>query len=102
MDGYVGPNAVLRSITEAAVAVTGARAGWIVADQQDDLQIVATAGEALALLGGSVPQGVGTAAFVLGTGQPAALRGDARLSEGVGSLLSWTPATVASVPCLHE
>ncbi len=99
-------NPVLEAIAAAARDATGAAAGWVLALRGDRLLAVGTAGErAGELLGSDMALGVGTAGFVISSGQPIALvpRGaDPRLSDGLGARLGRDPTSVLCVPCMHE
>ena len=98
---------VLQAVLHAAVDVTAAGAGWVLArtSRGDDLEVVAVrsgAVDASGAQGARVPIGSGTAGYVVASGQPLALSGaadDPRLAEGVGELLPRAPTTVLCVAC---
>ena len=96
-------DAVLQAIARAALDATGAEVSWVLLLDREQLLAVAAAGpRAGDLLGSELPLGVGTAGYVVSSGQPMALvpRGpDARLAEGLGARLGRSPASVLCVPC---
>jgi sigma-B regulation protein RsbU (phosphoserine phosphatase) len=94
---------VLTAIVQAAVAATGAKAGWLLALTDDQLTVAAVAGEAPAsLLDYLVPAGSGAGWYVVESGQPLAVtpRGDdPRFAEGLAAALGRRPSSVVCVPC---
>lgn len=97
---------VVQAVLEAAVSATSAACGWLAANDQDTISVVAAFGEDAAdLVGAYVPAAAGTAGFVIGSGQPLALTSvgqDARLSDGVAALLDAAPRSMMSVPCVTD
>lgn len=97
---------VLQAVARAALGATGAESSWVLRLDRDLLRAVAAAGPwAGHLLGAELPVGVGTAGYVVSSGQPMALvpRGpDARLVEGLGARLGREPASVLCVPCQDD
>jgi len=94
-------NGVIQAVLASAIGATGAGAGWVLAIRGDQLAVIAAIGVD-GLVGTEVSADVGTAGFVVTSGQPlaiAARAGDARLSEGVFSLLDELPTSILSVPC---
>jgi GAF domain-containing protein len=94
-------NNVLQALVSSAVGATGAGAGWVLAARGDRLVVVGAVGAA-DLLDVEVPGDVGTAGYVVATGQPMALvpsGDDSRLGEGVLSLLPDRPTALLCVPC---
>jgi phosphoserine phosphatase RsbU/P len=96
-------NAVLEAIARAALDATGAEASWLLSLEGERLRAVGAAGPGTGeLLGSELPVGVGTAGYVVSSGQPMAIvpRGaDARLAEGLGARLGRVPASILCVPC---
>lgn len=99
-------NPVLQAIARAALDATGAEASWVLGLEGERLRAVGAAGpRAGELLGAELPVGVGTAGYVVSSGQPMAVapRGaDARLAEGLGARLGRVPASVLCVPCHND
>lgn len=97
---------VLQALLGSALQTTGSVVGFLLRRDGDTLTIVATAGERVDHLRGSVLQGDGgVAAYVLVSGQPLALTvrpGDPRLREGVMALLDEAPSAVLAVPCSSD
>jgi GAF domain-containing protein len=93
-------------LVAAAVDTTDAAHGWLVVRDGDEICVRAAAGEqAGKLVGARVPAGSGLAGYVLSAGHPIALSSgtdDARLAEGVPSIIGRTPANVLCVPCLDD
>lgn len=100
------PSRVLQAVTQAALDVTGAAEGWLLAVAGDSLRVVAAAGGGSSrIVGAELPADVGTAGFVAASARPLALSAgvdDPRLGEGVPSLLGRRPCCVLAVPCLDE
>ena len=97
-------NIVLQSILGSAGNVTAASYGWILAPRTGGLEVVAAIGSG-DLIGATVPADVGTAAYVLASGQPIAMAprpDDTTASEGVAALLGVRPTAVLSVPAAHD
>jgi sigma-B regulation protein RsbU (phosphoserine phosphatase) len=94
---------VLAAIGKAALDVTGAAAGWLVAVDGERLVVRAVAGAAPeSLLGTSVAPSGGAVGYVVSSGQPLALAtraGDARAAEGLAAVLGQSPGSVLCVPC---
>lgn len=97
------PDPVLTAIVKAAVDSTGAKAGWLLLVEKDQLIVAAVAGEApSSLLGNLVPAGSGAGGYVVESGQPLAVtpRGDdPRFAEGLAAALGRRPSSVLCVPC---
>lgn len=97
---------VLVAIATAAVAATGASAGWLLAIGDDVLRVVASAGDGTGpALSTTVPAGSGSAGFVAESGQPLAVspRGDdPRFGEGMALVLGRRPSSIMAVPCLTD
>lgn len=95
----------MHAIVRAAVDITTADAGWILARDGATLTVAAAAGTDIdgALLQNlTVDAGSGTAGFVIASGQPLALSAganDPRLSEGVAVALGRRPSSVLCVAC---
>jgi len=96
---------VLHAIVKAAVDVTAASGGWILARDSGRLTVRAAAGvdiDTAPLAGVSIDEGSGTSGFVIASGQPLALSAradDPRLSEGIAAHLGRRPSTVLCVAC---
>jgi phosphoserine phosphatase RsbU/P len=99
-------NPVVQAIASAALDATGAAAGWVLALDGERLRAVGAAGErAGELVGVGLSVDVGTAGYVVSSGQPIAIapRGaDPRLADGLGARLGRLPTSVLCVPCLHD
>jgi GAF domain-containing protein len=99
-------NPVLQAIARAALDGTGADTSWVLSLEGERLRALGAAGpRAGELLGVELPVGVGTAGYVVSSGQPMAIapRGaDARLVDGLGARLGRVPASVLCVPCHHD
>jgi phosphoserine phosphatase RsbU/P len=94
-------NSVLHSVLASAVNATGAEAGWVFAIRGDRLAVVAAIGID-DLVGTEIGSDVGTAGFVVTSGQPMAIAArpdDARLAEGIIGLLPRPPTSMLCVPC---
>jgi sigma-B regulation protein RsbU (phosphoserine phosphatase) len=96
---------VLHAILRAAVDITMADAGWILARDGGTLTVAAAAGtdiDTAQLAQLTIDAGSGTAGFVIASGQPLALSAganDPRLSEGVAVAIGRRPSTVLCVAC---
>lgn len=90
-----------QAIVDAALSATDATSGWLLADDDDGLVIVATAGQAAThqQLGARImPQGA--KAYVLAAGQPTALMpqpGDTANADAGGA--AGIPPSLLAVPC---
>ncbi len=97
---------VLQAIIEAATDATSATEGWMLAQQGDQLLVVAAAGDRPGqLLGATVPADEGTAGYVVTSGQPLALSprpDDARATSGIAGLIGLSPSSVLCVPCADD
>lgn len=97
---------VLQAIVEAVTEATAATEGWMLAQRDDRLLVVAAAGDRPGrLVGATVPSDEGTAGYVVTSGQPLALAprpDDARASSGVAGLLGLRPSSVLCVPCADD
>jgi GAF domain-containing protein len=93
-------DAVLNAVLEAAVAATGAGAGWVVDTRRQPWGVVATAGNAAHVHGIAWPTD-GVVGFVIGSDQPAALipRPGIVLTADVEAALGHRPTAVLVVPC---
>lgn len=93
-----------QALVDAAVAMTDALSGWLLADEAAGLRIMATAGEARSNFEiGTIVAPQGAKAFVLASGQPTALlpqAGDVANANAGGA--SGTPGSVLAVPCGDE
>ena len=90
-------SATLQAIVEAAVEATGAERGWLVATSGDQLSIVAAVGSDSE---GTLEADVGAVAYVVSSGQPAALQPRAGEAAGAGGLpADQSPTSVLCVPC---
>ncbi len=99
-----GVDGVFDEIVSAAVDVTAATVGWLLAVDGDELVVVAAAGGEApgSRVGRRVPV-AGTAGFVVSSGQPAAIESppDDASNEGAGGL-DGNPAGVLAAPCGDE
>lgn len=97
---------VSQALIQAAVDVTAAADGWLLAVDGGRLRVVAAAGaEPGRVLGASTPVGQGTAGYVVSSGQPIALGaggGEDRFGSGVAEGLGRKPTAVLCVPCATE
>ena len=87
---------VLQAIARAALGATGAESSWVLRLDREQLRAVAAAGpRAGDLLGAELPMGVGTAGYVVSSGQPMALvpRGPTP-----GWLRAWGRGSEGSLP----
>jgi hypothetical protein len=93
-------DAVLHAVLEAAVAATGAGAGWVADTRGHPWSVVATAGDAARLHGIQWPTG-GVVSFVVESDQPAALipRAGVELTADVEAALGHRPTALLVVPC---
>jgi GAF domain-containing protein len=95
--------AVLDTLTEAAVGAAGASRGWLLRVEGGELRVVAAAGERPGdAIGLAVPLDRGTAGFVVSSGQPLAAMprpGDERFAVGVAVALGIDTRAVLCVPC---
>lgn len=96
---------MLHAIVKAAVDVTAASGGWLLARDGGRLTVRAAAGveiDTAPLTGVSIDEGSGTSGFVIASGQPLALSAradDPRLAEGIAAHLGRRPSTVLCVAC---
>jgi GAF domain-containing protein len=94
---------VLQAVLDAAIGATAAAAGWLLAVDGDELEVVAASGTGpRSLVGERVPAGAGMAGFVVGSGQPIALAlrpDDPRATSGMAQILGRRPTTTLCVPC---
>jgi GAF domain-containing protein len=97
-------NAALHALARAAVDVTGAGAGAVLAVAGDDLVVVAAAGDCAGLVGTTVAATGTSAAFVVSSGQPIAVsvRPEDPVTSAVAALLGRHPASVLCVPCATD
>jgi GAF domain-containing protein len=97
---------VLQALTQAAVDVTAAAEGWLLAVHGDHLRVVAAAGdEPGRALGTTTSLGEGSAGYVVSSGQPLALGlggGQDRFGSGIIGQLGREPTSVLCVPCTTE
>lgn len=95
------PSPTLQALVEAAVEVSGADRGWLVAGgRQGDLMALAVAGPGgPATLPGPIRGPAGAVPWVLASGQPAALRPAAGEAIGAGGLGDAGPSRLLCVPC---
>ena len=79
--------------------------GWLLVHEDDDLRVVAAAGDQPGtLIGLTTPAGEGSAGFVVASGQPLALtgHGDERLRQGMAARIGRELSSVLSVPCVSN
>lgn len=91
----------LAALVEAAVDATAAAQGWLLAVEGDELVVVAASGGASpGSRVGARRAVVGTAGYVAGSGQPAALQvsSDDSSNDGAGGL-DGIPTAILAVPC---
>lgn len=95
------PSSVLHAIVTSAVDATGAANGWIVADVDGALVVVAAAGgDHPQDLVGSRLRADAQAAFTVGSGQPVARRPSPSDAAALGAAgYDGLPASLLSVPC---
>ena len=90
-----------QAIVDAAVSATGAASGWLLADEEQGLVVVATSGQAASHQEvGRVIVPQGAKAYVLAAGQPTALLpqpGDAANADAGGA--PGIPPSLLAVPC---
>ena len=89
-----------QAIVDAAVQATQASSGWLLADDEDGLMIVATTGQATDQEVGSTIAARGAKAYVLAAGQPTALLpqpGDMDNADAGGA--PGVPPSLLAVPC---
>jgi len=92
---------VLDAIADAAIGVTGASAGWILAVHPEGLEVVATTGGDTAV-GAVVPADAGAAGYVVASGQPVAVSprpGDPFAHDALVADLGRPATAVLAVPC---
>ncbi len=97
-------NAVFDAIVTAAVDVTAATVGWLLRVDGDEMVVVAAAGGGAPgdRVGRRLPA-VGTAGFVVASGQPAAIESPPGDESNVGAGgLDGNPAGVLAAPCGDE
>lgn len=97
-------NPVLDEIVTAAVDVTAASVGWLLAVQGDELVVVAAAGgDSPGSLLGQRRTPAGTAGFVVASGQPASIDSPPGDTSNVGAGgLDGNPAGVLAAPAGDE
>lgn len=99
---------LLHSVSEAACAVTGARASSVALfdERTDDLVLVATAGEgADEVVGGHFPHDAGIAGQVLRTGEAVYAKDlwrDPRWARDVGTEAGYEPDAITAVPVVWQ
>lgn len=90
-----------QAIVDAATAATSSSSGWLLADHDDGLHVLATSGQAATHQQvGAVIEPQGAKAYVLAAGQPTALLpqpGDTANADGGGS--AGIPPSLLAVPC---
>ena len=90
-----------QAIVDAALSATGAASGWLLADSEQGLAVVATSGQAASHQQiGHMIQPQGAKAYVLAAGQPTALLpqpGDVANADGGGA--PGIPPSLLAVPC---
>ncbi|MGH9280613.1 MAG: GAF domain-containing protein [Acidimicrobiales bacterium] len=90
-------------VLQAAVDITGARAGWALAAEGDQAEVVAAAGEGAGdAMGVTIDVHTGAAGFVIASGEPLAVAprpDDPIATDGVAAALGRTPSSVLCVPC---
>ena len=93
--------ATYQALVDAAVQATHASSGWLLADDQDGLMVVATSGQAASHQElGSAVVARGAKAYVLAAGQPTALLpqpGDIANADAGGA--PGVPPSLLAVPC---
>jgi GAF domain-containing protein len=99
------PPRTVQVIVDAAVDATGAAVGWLAVIDGDHLEVAGASAQdattAAALVGRRIAAGVGTAGFVVQSGQPVALRpGTGGAGDQAGAaLIGREPTSLVCVPC---